>query len=535
MGGASDSTAASPPRRLVTTTRVEKPKLSTPRTRRGTPPRFAGRAPARRRPRTGRSRSRPIRRARRRARTRRCRTDRARIVRASSSVKALACRSRIVPGRLRAGARQRKRSTRAARRRWIRRSPLPSMPRRSPALAAGARDRRGDQLEAVLRPGVEGRHQVAGEALDDRPASSASKPSSSSEVASGRVPGSPSPIQAAGACRREHQPVRHLVLRAGLRPAEAAAAEPAAVEKHGAGPVEGDRSSPGAWRRARRRARSCRKDRAARPASGSSGSSTTANSSRSKRRTHTSVPAPASPAIRQACAKASALAQRHQRIRRREAEGRRSRCAWRSRDIGAIGACAGPLTFLRPEVRVVVWMHGSSMRSGGQAERGQTPPVEGCQTREQSEARPAWSVSPAPARTMPLDEAPSPRAAAAELPHRRPALPAPARRVQEALASGAPVTVGCTQEAPLFAEVADSAARTGLVLSPTSARPPAGRTTAARRPKMAALSRRSRRAGAAGRPRGDESRRAWRSSTAATRWRSRRRAGSPTSSTSRCC
>ena len=52
--------------------------------------------------------------------------------------------------------------------RWIRRSPLPAMPRRSPALRMQAREiALGDRIEAVLRQGVEAEHEIAGEGLDE--------------------------------------------------------------------------------------------------------------------------------------------------------------------------------------------------------------------------------------------------------------------------------------------------------------------------------------------------------------------------------
>jgi hypothetical protein len=58
-------------------------------------------------------------------------------------------------------------------------------------------------------------------------------------------------------------------------------------------------------------------------------------------------------------------------------------------------------------------------------------------------------------------------------------------RFKAALADGAPVTVACTQEAPLFREVAENSRKRSSPAS-TSARPAAGRTTRpgpARRPR----------------------------------------------------
>ena len=62
-------------------------------------------------------------------------------------------------------------------------------------------------------------------------------------------------------------------------------------------------------------------------------------------------------------------------------------------------------------------------------------------------------------------------------------------RFRAAVAAGAPLTIGCTQEAPLFAEVAQ-AEQEGKRTSPSStcARPPAGhRRPPTPGPKMAAL------------------------------------------------
>ncbi len=90
---------------------------------------------------------------------------------------------------------------------------------------------------------------------------------------------------------------------------------------------------------------------------------------------------------------------------------------------------------------------------------------------------------------MPLDA----DAIAARLPRRggedrAPALPRRDRALpQAAAAGGEPITVGCTQEAPLFSEVARRAAPASC-LSSMCARPPAGRPTPRQAgPKMAAL------------------------------------------------
>jgi hypothetical protein len=103
------------------------------------------------------------------------------------------------------------------------------------------------------------------------------------------------------------------------------------------------------------------------------------------------------------------------------------------------------------------------------------------------------------------------------------------------VASGAAVTVGCTQEAPLFTEVAGELGAQERVAF-VNIREAAGWSNEGLRagPKMAALL-----AAAARFPRPPRWSRwrakGWRSSMAATRPRSRLHDGLPTTSTSRCC
>ena len=151
----------------------------------------------------------------------------------------------------------------------------------------------GDRIEAVLRQGVEAEHEIAGEALDDgRPVRLEAL-----LLQRGRLrprAGIAEPDPGRRDHGREDEPVRHLVLGACLRPAEASAADPAAVEEKSAGPLEIAVPAPaGMRRRWRRRARSCRnRRRGARPRG-----APPARAPPRIRRGRTAAPRPASPPL----------------------------------------------------------------------------------------------------------------------------------------------------------------------------------------------------------------------------------------------
>jgi len=78
-------------------------------------------------------------------------------------------------------------------------------------------------------------------------------------------------------------------------------------------------------------------------------------------------------------------------------------------------------------------------------------------------------------KTMPLDTQAIGRGCAAGITQANQLCGLELERFKEALADGAPITVACTQEAPLFREVAENFPQLSSPLS-TFAKPAAGRT-----------------------------------------------------------